>query len=331
MSIAATDPVGTTQAASSDAPNFLRRLLSRKLAAACVGYLFILVLVAIVAPIALPDVGSQSAGALSDVNQGPSGAHLLGTDALGRDVLERLLVGTRVTLVGVAIGIVVFLAVGVPLGLAAGYFGGRTDRVVTWVSDLLFGMPGIVVVLLVLAVFPYSMVAAMVTFGVLVAPAMIRIVRAAVLPVERELYIAAARAAGLSRAYIVVRHVLPRVSGAIIVQASVLAGLALIAQAGLCFLGLLVKAPAPSWGGMVAEGMENIIGNPWLIWPPGVMIALTVLVLGLLGDVVRDALTEAWAPPVRRRRRGRRGGTAVVADDGSGGGDDGALLSVRGL
>jgi peptide/nickel transport system permease protein len=327
MSIAEADPIGTVQAPSADSARFLRRLLRRKLAVVCTAYLFVLAVIAIAAPIALPHVAGQSAGSLDAVHTMPGfHEHPLGTDELGRDVLERLLVGTRITLVGVGVAVLVVLAIGVPLGLVAGYFGGWVDRVVTWVGDLLFGMPGIVVVLLVLAVFPYNMYAAMTAFGVLVSPALIRVVRVGVLPVERELYIAAARAAGLSRPYIIIRHVLPRVSGAIIVQTSVLAGLALIAQSGLCFLGLLVKAPAPSWGGMVADGLKMIIQNPWLIWPPGVAIALTVLVLSLLGDVSRDALTEAWAAPVRRRRRPVAAPAADSAET-----DAHALLSVRGL
>jgi peptide/nickel transport system permease protein len=328
MSVGAIDPSGLTQGARSDSPRFLRRLLRRKLAAVCVAYLLVLVVIAIVAPIALPHVAGQHAGSLTAVNARPSGKHLLGTDELGRDVLQRLLVGTRVTVLGVAIAVLVVLAIGVPLGLAAGYLGGSVDRGVMWLCDLLFAMPGIVVVLVVLSVFPDSMFAAMTTFAVLVSPSMIRVVRVTVLPIEREPYIAAARAAGLSRPYIIFRHVLPRVSGAIIVQASILAGLALIAQAGLCFLGLLVKAPAPSWGGMVADGTQQIVSNPWLIWPPGLAIALTVLVFGLLGDVSRDALTEAWAVPVRHRRR--RSAAVAVAGDAPVS-HDGVLLSVRGL
>ncbi|GGJ71294.1 dipeptide/oligopeptide/nickel ABC transporter ATP-binding protein [Streptomyces brasiliensis] len=328
MSIAEADPNGIIQCTPPKSARFLHRLLRRKLAVAGIAYLLALIVTAIVAPIALSHIAGQSAGSLDAVRAQPSlHHHLLGTDELGRDVLDRLFVGTRITLVGVGTAVLVVLAIGVPLGLAAGYFGGWIDRIVTWVSDLLFGMPGIVVVLLVLAVFPYSMLAAMTAFGVLVSPAMIRVVRVSVLPIERELYIAAARAAGLSRPYIIVRHVLPRVSGAIIVQTSVMAGLSLIAQSGLCFLGLLVRSPAPSWGGMVADGLQLIIQDPWLIWPPGILIAVTVLVLGLLGDVSRDALTEAWAAPVRSRRRPVTAAIGDISDEA----DAGALLSVRGL
>jgi peptide/nickel transport system permease protein len=307
-------------------PSFVRRLLRRKLALVCLAYLVVIVLIAIVAPLIWPHISSEQAGDLTAVHQGPSSAHLLGTDTLGRDVLQRLLVGTRETMLGVGEALVVILLLGVPFGLLAGYFGGRFDRAVMWVGDLAFSIPGIVVVLMVLSVFRYSMLAGMITYGVLVSPLLMRVVRAAVLPVKQELYITAARISGLSRRYIIFRHVLPRISGPVIVQTSLLTALALLVQTGLSFLGLLVKEPVPSWGGMIADGSKAIILQPWLIWPPGIAIALTILVLGLLGDLVRDAMTETWSVPMRRRRR-RRVSAAVAPEPG----DSAALLSVRGL
>lgn len=311
----------------TDAPHFLRRLLHRKLAIACIAYLAIMAGIAVVAPIVLPAVAHQQAGDLLRVRQGPSWRHLLGTDTLGRDVLDRLLVGARVTMIGVVEALVTVLVIGVPLGLTAGYFGGWLDRLVSRLADLAFALPGIIVILVVLSVFPESMLAGMLTFGVLAAPGLMRLVRSAVLPVREELYIAAARVSGLSRPYIISRHVLPRVAGAVIVQASLLAAGALLVQTGLAFLNLLVAPPAPSWGGMVADGIGVIILQPWLIWPPGAAIALTILALGLLGDAVRDATTEGWAAPVSRRD-GRRTEASVstaapIAAN--------ALLSIQGL
>jgi len=324
-------------------PRFLRRLLRRPVAIACLAYLALIVVIAIVAPIALPHVAGEDAGDLTAVHQGPSGAHLLGTDTLGRDVLDRLLVGTRVTMAGVAEALVVVLALGVPLGLAAGYFGGWIDRLVTWLADLTFSIPAIILIVVVLSVFPQSMPAAMVTLGVIMAPALMRVVRAATLPVRQELSVAAAQVSGLSRPYIITRHVLPRISGALIVQVALLSGVALLVQTGLAFLGLVVPAPAPSWGGMVADGIGAIDIQSWLIWPPGIVIALTILACGLLGDVVRDATTENWAPVVRRPRarrsaRARRGSHAPAETDrlGSPAAGDGApdaetLLAIERL
>jgi peptide/nickel transport system permease protein len=142
-------------------------------------------------------------------------------------------------------------------------------------------------------------------------------VRAATLPVRQELYIAAAEVSGLSRPYIIVRHVLPRIAGPVIVQASLMSAVALLAQTGLAFIGLIDAAPAPSWGGMIANGASVLELQSWLIWPPGIAIAVTIVAFGLLGDAVRDASTASWAAstPRRRARRGAsqwgRGGAGL--------------------
>jgi peptide/nickel transport system permease protein len=315
------------ETAVAEAPGFLRRLLHRKLAVACIAYLVVVVIVALVAPIVFPHVSGEQAGNLAEVRQTPSSAHPLGTDTLGRDILQRLLVGTRATMVGVAEALAVVLLLGVPFGLAAGYFGGRVDRAVTWVAEIALSIPAVVVLVMVLSVFRYSMLAAMMAFGILISPLLMRVVRAAVLPVRQELYIAAARVSGLSHGYVIRRHVLPRVAGPIVIQASLLAALALLVQSGLAFLGLLVKEPAPSWGGMVTNGLSVLVLQPWLIWPPGIAISLTVLAFGLLGDAVRDSMVEGWAAPIRRirNRAPSVNGAALPSPE------SGALLSIRGL
>ena len=283
-------------------PRFFRRLLRRPAAIVCCTYLAVLAGVAVIAPIAMPSVSTQNAGNLFGANQLPSWSHLLGTDTLGRDVLSRLLVGDRVTLIGVAEALIVVLVLGVPLGLAAGYRGGWTDRVVTWLADLTFSLPAVVIIIVVLSVFPASILAGMVTFGVIAAPDLMRVVRSATLPIREELYIKAAEASGLSGSYILTRHILPRIAGVVIARASLLAAAALGVQTGLAFLNLLVAAPAPSWGGMVADGTTVLLLHPWLIVPPGVAIAVTMLALSLLGDAVRDATVESWSAPVLKKR-----------------------------
>ena len=262
MSVAPVAEPSVAAAATPTSQHFARRLVRRPLALLCLSWLVLLVGVAIAAPILLPDVASQRAGELADVYQGPSAAHPLGTDSLGRDVLDRLLVGTRPTLVGVAEAILVVVALGVPLGLAAGFFRGWLDRVVTWLGDLVLALPAVVLVIVVLSVFPQSMAAGMVALGVLAAPGLMRVVRAATLPVREELYIAAARVSGLSRPYIIGRHVLPRIMGAIIVQVALLTATALLVQTGLAFLGLIAAPPPPSWGGMIAYGAGALFLQP---------------------------------------------------------------------
>ena len=140
-----------------------------------------------------------------------------------------------------------------------------------------------------------------------------RVVRSATLPIREELYIKAAEASGLSRTYILTRHILPRIAGVVIVQASLLAAVALGVQTGLAFLKLLVADPAPSWGGMVADGTSVLLLHPWLIIPPGAAIAVTMLALSLLGDAVRDAAVESWSAPVRTKRAAAKAAPASAA------------------
>ena len=324
--------VDTVDARPQARPAFTRRLLNRPLALVCLGFLAVVVLVAIIAPLVWPGVDAQHAGNLLLIAQGPSWQHLLGTDSLGRDVLQRLLVGTRVTMLGVFEAVVVVVAVGVPVGLAAGYVGGRLDQAVMWVANLMFSIPGIIVVILVLSVFTENMLAAMVTLGLLVAPGIVRVTRSATLQVRNAPYIDAGRLSGLSSGFLVTRHVLPRISGAVIVQVSFLAAVCLGAQAGLAFLNLLVPAPAPSWGGMVEDGTSVLLIHPWLIWPPGIAIGLTMLAFCLLGDVARDVTTELWSPAGTSKVKIRPTApktSALAQLPGTRSSD--ALLSVQGL
>lgn len=296
-------PIATSARASS---GFSRRLIRRPIAMVCLVFLVLLIAVAILAPILLPKVSTESAGDLLAIRQGPSPRHLLGTDTLGRDVLSRLLVGTGVSMFGVAVALVIVVLLGVPLGLAAGYYGHWTDSIVGWLADLTFAMPGMIIILTVVAVFPGSTAAAMATLGVLAAPGLMRVVRSATLQVREELYVAAARVSGVSHRRVIGRHVLPRIAGPIIVQISFLAATALLVQTGLAFLNLLVAAPSPSWGGMIADGISVAQLDPWLIWPPGVVITLTVLAFGLLGDAARDTTTDRWSAGTGRLRSNPR-------------------------
>ncbi|MFY9887791.1 MAG: dipeptide/oligopeptide/nickel ABC transporter permease/ATP-binding protein [Streptosporangiaceae bacterium] len=286
---------------------FLRRALHKPLGVISAVYLVLLTLACVLAPLIAPY--GPLAEDLTHVQEGPSAAHLLGTDELGRDVLSRLLYGGRLTLLGVVECVGVLLIISLPVGLAAGYLGGHVDRAASAVVDLLLSVPAIIVVLAVLAVFGSSMAAAMVTFGVLGSAGVIRVVRSAVLSVREELYVAAARVSGVSEPRIVIRHVLPRIAGPVIVQASLFAAIALAIQTGLAFLSLGVAPPAPSWGGMVGEAASLIDQDGWLLVPSGGIIALTILAFGLIGDAVRDATVEGWssrtAPALRAGRRAR--------------------------
>ena len=302
---------------------FARRVLRRPAGVLCLAYLLAVVVCAACAGWLAPyDPLEQD---LASVLAGPSGAHLLGTDDLGRDVLSRLVHGAQPSLTGVAVAVVTLLVLALPLGVLAGYRGGAVDAVISRTSEVVLALPVILILFAVLAVRPHDTTAAMVTLGVLGAPGVLRVVRSVVLAVRQELYVAAARVAGLSELQIVVRHVWPRIAGAVAVQVFLFAAAALLTESALGFLGLGVQEPEPSWGGMVTTASNVISDDPWLLVPTGGAIGLTAFALALLGDVVRDASQPATA------RRVRSAPPAAAAPSPAGAMDTGALLEVAGL
>ncbi|SEC72990.1 peptide/nickel transport system permease protein [Amycolatopsis tolypomycina] len=262
----------------------------RPLAWAPLGYLVLLVAGSVLAPVLAPH--SPVATDLDHVLAGPGPAHPLGTDALGRDVLTRLLYGGQISLLHAAIVVATVIAVGVTSGVVAGYLGGWFDRVFTWVVDVLLAIPVLMTLLVVLAVVGEHQTVVMIALGVLVSPGLARVVRGATLAVRKELYVAAARVCGLPHHRIVAAHVLPRIAGPVVVQVSLLAGGALLIDAGLSYLGFGAPPPDPTWGDMIAQAAAVIDRQPWLLVPPGVVLGLAILAFGLLGDVVRDATAD---------------------------------------
>ena len=238
--------------------------------------------------------------------------------------------GARVTLLDVAVAAAVFLAIGVPLGIAAGYRDGWLDRIVVRFADLLLAVPGIVVLLMVVAIFPGNDIATMVALGVIGCPGLLRIVRGATMSIRGELYVQAARLSGLRTVAILRRHVLPRIAGPIIVQTSLFCATALLAESGLSFLGLTrPETQGPSWGNMVAEASNAMSQDPWMLVPTGAALMLTVAAFGLVGDAVRDATMgrSVTAVPLLQRR-GVREHARPAAGRRSVGAE---VLAVRGL
>jgi len=270
-------------------------VITYPVAAAASIYLLALVVSVTAASFVAPDAPEQQD--LTHVLAGPSGAHWLGTDRLGRDVLSRLLFGAQVTLLDVAVATMVFLALGVPLGVVAGYLGRWLDRVVGRFADLVLAMPAIVILLMVVAIFPGNDIATMIALGVIGCPGLLRIVRSATIAIRGELCVKAAQLSGLATPAILHRHVLPRVAGPIIVQTSLFCATALLAESGLSFLGLTrPETRGPSWGNMVGEASTVMSENPWLLVPTGGALILTVMAFGLIGDAVRDATMEKSGP-----------------------------------
>jgi peptide/nickel transport system permease protein len=176
------------------------------------------------------------------------------------------------------------------MGLAAGYAGGWIDRTLSKLAETIMAVPALIIVLVVLAVLPRNEDAAMISFGVLGFPSVLRVVRSSALRVREDLYVAAARVSGLNHARIVSRHIMPRIWGPVIVQASLFAAYALLFETGIAYLGLTADPSTPTWGGMVAEASTVMQRQVWLLVPSGTLIALTILAFGLIGDALRDAI-----------------------------------------
>ncbi|MBT2486492.1 MULTISPECIES: dipeptide/oligopeptide/nickel ABC transporter permease/ATP-binding protein [unclassified Microbacterium] len=283
-----------------------RRLLGNPLGAISAGYLLLLLLVAVIGPFVTPYPADQSV--ISDVLAPPGSEHLLGADSAGRDVLSRLLVATSTSLAAAALALIVAAAIGVTTGLIAGYRGGWFDTVSSWLSGTIMALPGIVVLLAARSVLGPSIWWIMAIFGMILAPSFHRIVYSAVRGVREELYIDAARVAGLSDLRIVARHVLSAIRAPVILLAAGLFAVAIAIQASLDFLG--VGDPAvPTWGGILSDGFYNISRAPLLMVWPTLVIGLTCIALSLFGNALRDELERTgdtdrrrptWTPPAER-------------------------------
>lgn len=267
---------------------FLRRFRRQVPALIALGYLVLVVLSALCAPLlATHDPLQQN---LSGVLQPPGGGHVLGTDDLGRDVFSRALYAGRISLVAAAQAVAVAVVLGVVPGLIAGYAGRRVDAVIMRVTDALMSFPPLILAIAFVGVLGPSLTNAMFVIGVIFAPRFVRLVRGTVLSIREETFIEASRSIGTPTARVIWRHVLPNALSPLIVQISLTAAMAMLAEASLSFLGLGVQPPDASWGSMIERGFRYTAAAPWLTIFPGLLIALTVLAFNLLGDGLRDSL-----------------------------------------
>ncbi|CAL9554961.1 Vitamin B12 import ATP-binding protein BtuD [Nocardiopsis dassonvillei] len=278
------------------------------------------------APWATPH--DPDAANLRDAFGPPGGGHLLGFDSAGRDVWARLLYGGRNTLGGALLAVAVALAVGVPAGLAAGYHGGWFDTASGWVVNLVMALPAMVVLLASRAVLGPTVWVLMIVLGLLVSPSFYRLVRGVVAGVRGELYVDAARVSGLGDLRIIARHVLVVVRAPVIIQTSLVAGLAIGLQAGLEFLGI-GSGSLPTWGAMLNEAFTNIQRAPLFMLWPGLALGLTSAALVLLAGAMRDVLEDRGVGPVTGRRLHRAAADAPTTLETAGERAD--LLSVRDL
>src|SRR5438874_12419390 len=286
MTSVTADAVGVVREASPGR-RALRRLARRRGAMVALGVVVFFIAVAVLAGILSPydPVGTT----WSAVRKAPSAAHWFGTDEIGRDVLARVIFGTRASLLAGVVSVSIALAFGVPIGLAAGYIGGWIDALISRMTDAMLACPFLILAIALAAFLGPSLTNAMIAIGISATPIFIRLTRAQVLQVKVEDYVEAARAVGNSHLRIALRHILPNVVPPLIVQATLAVAAAIIAEAALSFLGLGQQPPAPSWGSMLNTAKNYIDNAPWMAIWPGLSIFLLVLCFNLLGDGLRDA------------------------------------------
>jgi len=272
----------------ADQVAFIRRVVRvRGAGFGLAAVLFVLLVTLLAGQLSPYDPVAQDSGAIL---AGPSGAHLLGADELGRDVLSRLIWGARPSLEAGAISVSLALLLGIPMGLLAGYFGKWVDQVLMRLADALWSFPGLVLALAVESILGTGLVNAMVAIGVVYAPVFARLVQAQTLSAKEEEYVTAARSVGAGSVRIMVKHIWPNLVAPVAVQASMMLGQAIIFEAALSFLGLGVPPPDPAWGSMLRTAYQYMQLDPWYSLFPGTAIFMTVLGFNLLGDGIRQAL-----------------------------------------
>ena len=229
----------------------------------------------------------------------PSGAHWFGTDALGRDILSRVIYGSRVSLRIALLAAVIATAIGVPLGIVSGYFRGRTDDLLMRLTDMFMAFPSLILAMAIAAALRPTLENVIIAISLAAWPAYARLARSVTLALREETFVEAARASGATSGRILRRHVLPGVLSPVVIQISLSMGGIILTAAGLGFIGLGAQPPTPEWGVMIAEGRNFITQQWWVSTFPGIAIALVVLGFNLLGDGIRDILDP--------RLRGRGG------------------------
>lgn len=302
----------------------LQQLLRQPIVLLALLYVIVMILVAVGAPIvATHDPLQQN---LRATLQGPSAEYWLGTDQLGRDVFSRIVYGTRTALLAAFQATAIAIAIGVPLGLLAGFYGGWFDRAMMWIVDVMYALPTILVALGLIAVIGASLSNAMIAVGIALSRNYIRLARGVVLAEREELYIDSARAIGMRDWRILFRHLLPNILPSLIVQTSITLGLVILIESTLSFLGLGVEVGQPSWGLMLADSRIYLRIQPFAPIPPGFAITFAVLAFNLLGDGLRDSVAAGGMSVPIKRENPLDDRPSVAAKP-----TPGALVSVCGL
>ncbi|MGQ0816188.1 MAG: oligopeptide ABC transporter permease [Gemmatimonadota bacterium] len=260
------------------------------IALAGLAILIVMYLIALLAPLIAPYDPIAQRDIVATSFLPPSGAHWLGTDRFGRDVLSRIVYGARISLSIGFIATLISVTLGTVLGAIAGYFGGKIDALLMRFTDMVLSFPRLILLIMIVALFSPSVALIITVLGLTQWPNTTRIVRGDVLSLREREFIQAAHALGMGKRRIIFRHLIPNVLAPVIVTATLGIGNTIVLEAGLSFLGLGVQPPTPSWGNMVADGRDSLLGSWWVATFPGLTIVMTVLAFNLVGDGLRDAL-----------------------------------------
>jgi len=284
----ATEEESTTTSTGIGVPRIVRRLLSNRKVAVALTILVPVIVITTLGETVAPYDPVQPH--VSDRFADPSAKYLLGTDQLGRDLLSRVIVGGRSSL-ALGFGATgVSLAMGVPIGLFAGYVKGRTDEVLMRLMDIMMSIPVLLLGILIVVSLGTGLWSVILAVGVVFIPRIARVTRSATLSVSEEPYVEAAKARGESTPYILFKEILPNVTAPIIVEGSIRVGYAILIGTGLSFLGLGTGPPHPDWGFMIATARQHMFTSPWFLLWPSVALVSTITAINLLGDGLRDVL-----------------------------------------
>lgn len=276
------------QALSTPMQEFLGHFLRNRLAVVGFGIVIGLLIVALLASFLAPqDPTLQS---LPDKRAKPGGKFILGADEFGRDILSRLIYGTRVALLVGTVSIAIALVFGMILGTTSGFFGGIVDNLIMRILDILLAFPYLLLAIAVVSAIGPGILNTTIAVGIWAIPGFARIIRASVITIKKADYIQGARAIGASNTRIIFSHILPNFISPVIVYSTLYMANAILIEAALSFLGLGVQPPTPSWGLMVSSGRDFLLSAPHIATLPGIAIMITVLGFNLLGDGLRDSL-----------------------------------------
>lgn len=248
----------------------------------------LIVLVAVFGPWLMPFDPLEQNIAHGDL--APGGEHLLGTDNFGRDVLSRIIFGTRVSLTISLSAVALAMVIGAFWGIVAGYKGGKIDALTTRFIDMLMTFPTIILGLMVLAVLGSGMINLAIAIAAAITPRFARIARGSAIALKERDFIQSARALGMTDLRVIWFHIVPNIANEILVVGTLWTATAILQEANLSFIGLGVKPPMPSWGGMIRDGVNQLLFQPWLSLAPGIAIFIVVLAFNMIGDGLRDIL-----------------------------------------